>query len=213
MNRVQGCELDERLKQLAVKARQYPSLSVERQQTLAQLVRGILTSGRLSRPYQGQFQRVYEDIYDEAKQELLLYICQKIDCYDPEKSPVMRWANFLLEKRFFVEAIPKVIGQKSPQRTLKELEMMNDYGDSPSLAELLKQYIETDPDDLFKKEHIENYPQANFQAIATRLLAGKTWKEISEELGIKIPTLSSFYRRGLQKFKAKLQAYCQEQGN
>lgn len=214
MDRARDNELDERLKQLAIKAQKCSPTTTERQQALMQLVQAILQSGRLCRPYRGQFEGNYEDIYAEAKQELLLYICQKIETYNPEKSPVMRWVNFLLEKRFFPEAIPKIMDDKNIKRTLEELENLVDYEErSSSLSELIKECLETDPENLFKNEHIENQPQANFQAIALRLLAGKSWKEISHEFGVKVPTLSSFYRRSLQKFKLKLQEYCREQGN
>lgn len=211
--KVQDIGLDEQLQQLAVKAQQYPAMTMERQQVLVQLVQVILKSGRLCRPYKGQFEGVYEEIYAEAKQELFLYICQKIEAYNPEKSPVMRWVNFLLEKRFFVEAISKVMDKKGIKRTLEDLENLIDYEEEVSLADLLKECISNDPDGLFKAEHVENYPEANFQSVALRLLAGKRWKEISQELGVKIPTLNGFYRRCLKKFANYLREYCRTQGN
>ncbi|OKH30841.1 hypothetical protein NIES2119_30165 [[Phormidium ambiguum] IAM M-71] len=213
MYQVQDKELDDRLRQFAIQAQKHPPMTVGRQQALMRLVQGILQSGRLCRPYRGQFEGIYEDIYEEAKQEMLLYICQKIESYNPEKSPVMRWVNFLLEKRFFPEAIPKVMNDKNSKNSLDDLDKLMDSEEGSHLSEILKECIESDPEDLFKNEYIENHPEANFQTVALKLLAGKTWKEISEELNVKIPTLSSFYRRSLKKFAAKLREYCREHGN
>lgn len=213
MYQVQDNQLDDRLRQFAIQAQKHPPMTTGRQQALMQLIQGILQSGRLCRPYRGQFEGIYEEIYEEAKQEMLLYICQKIESYNPEKSPVMRWVNFLLEKRFFPEAIPKVMNDKNTKNSLDDLDNLVDYDEGSGLSDILKECIESDPEDIFQNEYIENRPEANFQTIALKLLAGKTWKEISEELNVKIPTLSSFYRRSLKKFAAKLREYCREHGN
>ncbi|MCL1474991.1 sigma-70 family RNA polymerase sigma factor [Argonema antarcticum] len=206
-------ELDKRLKQLAIKAQQHPMMTPERQRALVQLVQAILQSGRLCRPYWGQFEGIYEDIYNEARQDMLLYICQKIDDYDPEKSPVMRWVNFLLEKRFFREAIPKFMDKNIIRRTLDDLENIIQPEEEFSTSEMVSECIEEDREDIFKNEYIENNPQANFQFLAKKRLAGATWKEISEELCIKVATLSSFYQRCLKKFAVKLREYCQNHGS
>jgi DNA-directed RNA polymerase specialized sigma24 family protein len=202
-------QLDEQLKQLARAAQQQPPLTQRRQLALRQLVNGILTSGRLCRPQSGYFSGVYEDIYDEAVQELLLYICQNIDKYNPERGEVMAWVNVLLERRFFKEAIPKILDKQDMQRMdLSDLDQIAPPESNPCLTEIIKQCIELDSDNLFKKEHIENHPQANFQALARRRLLGKSWKEIAAEFDIKLSTVSRFYDRCLNKFAAKIKDYC-----
>ena len=101
MDRAKNNELDEQLKQLAILAQQYPPPTQGRQLALRKLVNGIVQSGRLGRPQRGQFSGSYEDIYDEAVQELLLYICQNVEKYDPERGSVMALVNVLLDRRFF----------------------------------------------------------------------------------------------------------------
>ena len=203
-------EQDERLKQLALKAKQHPPQTPKRQQALAEMVQLILQSGRLCYPYRGQFEGIYKQIYDEARQEMLLYICQKIDDYNPEKSPVMRWVNFLLENRFFPNTIPKFMDRNIVRRTLDELENITQVEEGEvSMSEVIAECIEKDPEDLFKNEHIKSCPQATFQLLAKRRLAGASWQEISLELGMKVSTLSTFYQRCLHKFAAKLREYCQ----
>ncbi len=209
MDKVQNNELDEQLKQLAISAQQHPPLAQGRQLALRKLLNGIVRSGRLCHPQWGQFSGSYEDIYDEAVQELLLYICQNIEKYDPERGSVMAWVNVLLERRFFKEAIPKILGKPNLQKmTLSDLDNLAPPEETESLTEILKECIELDPDNLFKKEYLQNYPAANFQALLQRRILGKSWKEISAEFDINIKTLSSFYYRCVNKFSSRLREYC-----
>lgn len=209
MNQTQINELNEQLKQLALVAQQNPPLSPKRQFALRKLVNGILKSGKLCRPQSGQFSGAYQDIYDEALQELLLYICENIDKYNPERASVMAWVNVLLERRFFREAIPKILDKPNLRRmTLVDLERIALPEKPQNLTELIKEYIELDPENLFKKEHVVNHPDANFQALVKRRSLGKSWQEISAEFQIKTSTISSFYSRCLTKFSPKLREYC-----
>jgi DNA-directed RNA polymerase specialized sigma24 family protein len=209
MHKTEQDEIDEPLKQLALAAQQHPPLTHGRQLALRQLVNGILQSGRLCRPQQGQYSGVYQDIYDEALQELLLFVCQNINKYDPERGSVMAWVNTLLARRFFREAIPKVLSQQNFRvMTLSELDNLAAPEETETLTEIFQQCIESDPENLFQKEHIENYPAANFQALVKRRIAGQSWKEISADLEIKVSTVSSFYSRCLNKFSSKLKQYC-----
>ncbi len=209
MDKVQNNELDEQLKQLAISAQQHPPLTQGRQLALRKLVNGIVQSGRLCRPQRGQFSGSYEDIYDEAVQELLLYICQNVEKYNPERGSVMAWVNVLLERRFFKEAIPKILDQQGLQKmTLSDLDNLLPPEETESLTEILKECVELDPENLFKKEYLQNYPAANFQALLQRRILGKSWKEISAEFDINIKTISSFFYRCVNKFSSKLKEYC-----
>jgi len=213
MSKTEKDALDEQLKQLATSAQRYLPQTKQRQLALTQLVQAILRSGRLCRPYRGQFFHRYEEIYEEARQELLFYICQHIDKYNSELGPVMRWCNVLLERRFFKEAIPKVMDKQGMQRiTLSDLDNLSTPEEPPVLTELLKECLELDSENCFKAEHIENHPAANFQSLAIQRILGKSWKEIAVEFDTKIPTVSSFYYRCLNKFSEKLKEYCIESG-
>ncbi len=210
------CELDKRLKQLATKAQQHPPKSLARQQALAELLSAIQQSGKLVHPRQGQFQGFYEDIYAEAQQRLFAFICEHIDRYDPKKE-VLQWANFLLRQRFFIEASREILplvsnGSKQSQvkrQTLLDLDRphLTEANPQPSLFEEIRQCLEEDPEGVFQATHIGNQPQANFQFLAIQRISGYTWKEISTEVGIKIPSLSSFYERSLAKFAPTIRRY------
>ncbi|MCC5615380.1 sigma-70 family RNA polymerase sigma factor [Nostoc sp. CHAB 5836] len=204
-------ELDAHLLQLAISAQQNPPRSPERRLALGKLVNGIVRSSRLCHPQKSQFPAaIYENIYDEARQELLLYICEKIDKYDAERGSVMAWVNVLFDRRFFKDAVRKF--QTLPSLkiiTLTDLDNLITSPEEPTnFTEILKECIESDPENMFKNEHIEKCPQVNFQVLATRRLMGKSWKEISTEFEMKVPTVSSFYYRCINKFSSKLKEYC-----
>ena len=213
MNQTGFNELDQQLKQLAITAGQHPPLTRKRQLALTKLVQVILKSGKLCRPHRHQFLNSYEDIYEEALQELLFYICQHIEKYNPERGSVIAWCNFLLEKRFFTEAIPKILDQQGIKKmSLSDLDNVAIPEEPPVLTEMLWECIESDSENTFKNEHIKNCPTANFQALAIRRILGKSWQEIAAEFDLKIPTVSSFYYRCLNKFAETLKKYCIEQG-
>ena len=201
-------QLDEQLKELALLAQRHHTTKARRI-ALTQLVNAIWQSGRLIRPYSARFQLLYEDIYDEAVQNLFFYVCNNdnIKKYDPERGEVMTWVNVLLTKRFFPEAIPKIVGQEN-EINLEKSHMENIPSSEPiSLFEQVRQCIENDPEGIFIKEHIKGHPEATFQAIAIRRYSGVAWKDISAEWGIGITTLHQFYQRCVKKFAPKFREY------
>lgn len=206
MNQKEKDKLDELLKQLALIAQQHPPLTQERQLALAKLVQVILRSGKLCRPQLGKFITRYDEIYEEARQELLLYICRNIHKYDVERGEVMAWCNVLLERRFFREATVKVLGKPEVQKmTLADLDNLpSPEEEAPIITDIINEYITLDPENLFKNTYIRNHPEANFQALAKQRFAGESWKNISEKLKLKIPTISQFYYRSLKKFAPTL---------
>jgi len=210
-------EVDAHLKQLAVEAQHHPPKSLKRQRALARLVSAIQQSGKLYVPPPGQFTGFCADIYAEAKQRLFCHICEKIDTYDPSRE-VLQWVNFLLRRRFFIEAsrdimptIPKGVQHKAIKRlTIDDLERNSPSEVTPSLSQQVIECIEADTEGIFKGTYTCKNPAANFQFLALRILSGYSWKEISSELGIKIPTLSSFYQRCLTRFAPNLREYLSE---
>lgn len=203
--------LDAQLKELVLLAQQHSNATKGRRIALTQLVNTIWQSGKLCRPYKGQFQLAYEDIYEEAVQNLFFYLCRddNINNYNPLRGEVIAWVNMLLTKRFFPEAIPKIIGKQN-EINLESSHLENLSLSEPiSLFEQVRQYIEDDPDKIFTKEHIKEHPETNFQAIARRRYLGVSWHDISTEWGIGITTLHSFYRRCLKKFAPRIREYIQ----
>ncbi|MUG91322.1 sigma-70 family RNA polymerase sigma factor [Scytonema sp. UIC 10036] len=207
---------EQQLKELALKAQQYPLGTMARRVALSKLIDSIYRSSKLCHPYRGQFPKVYKHIYEEAVQDLFLYLCKNIDKYDPQRGEFMTWVNMLLSQRFFKEAIPKIVGksneiqlENSFLENLEDLTIENDEENYISQFRKIREYIEKDSRGIFRQTHITNHPKANFQEIAIKRWSGTSWKAISDELGIPIPTLSNFYRRSLEKFRYEFRDFCE----
>jgi DNA-directed RNA polymerase specialized sigma24 family protein len=203
---------DFRLKSLGLAAQKYPVNSELRRYALGELIEAIRWSNRLCHPHKEKFSpQFYELIYEEAVLETLIYVCTHIDKYDPERGDkkFMNWVNFRLDK-LVLECRRKFNNIQTQQLpSLKDLDNLVRPQEQPLLSEIVRQYIEEDPKDLCKKIHIKNHAYANFQAIALARFSGKSWEEISQELEIAIPTLSSFFQRCCNKlanqFRQELQ--------
>lgn len=215
--------LRDRLRDLALEAQKHPRGSLERQKAVGYLLGAIQRSGKLCRPRVPQhLSGSYAEIYAIAQQQLFCYIFDKIDTYKAERGEVMQWVNFLLSKRF-PDAIRELTqpGQKFPwqhvrRTTLEDLDEVENWlfqksttvsQSSSPLAADLREYLESDPDGILQGVCVNNQPHATFQIIAIAIADGRSWKQISEELNVKIPTLSSFYQRNLKKFIPQFQAY------
>ncbi len=199
---------DHKLKQLALAVQSYPPNSELRSYALKELIRGIKISGKLCSPYKDRFSpKIYQAIYEEAMMETFMYICTKIDNYDPERGnkKFMNWVNFKLEKSFLICCEQLKISQELQFFELSDLEKIPTPISSPSLAESLVDYIKKDPEKLFSQAYVKGRPDANFRTIALGRISGQTWQEIAQQLGISVSTLSSFYRRSCQDFKTILE--------
>ncbi len=199
---------DAQLKKLALEAQRHPPHTELRQYALGELVEAIRLSGRLCHPHrEGYSPQFYELIYDEAVNETLIYVCQKIDNYDPERGEkkFMNWVNYRLDK-VLMQAYKELQQPKIRSwHNLSELELINPSESANSLCEDIRRMLKEDSEKVFKTTHIRNRPDANFAAIALARLSGKSWQEIAAEFSIPLPTLSSFFQRSCAKFRSKFE--------
>lgn len=201
------------LKNLALEAQKHPPGSKLRQHALTQLIEAIKLSGRLCHPKRpGLSPKFYNLLYDEVVNKTFIYVCRKIDNYDPERGDkkFMNWVNFRLEK-VFIECEGEF-----RERDIDVLPWPDDPFDivvpeEPiSLFDKVRKCLEEDVDNIFQKEHIKARKDANFRAIALKRFDGKSWKEIAQELDMKIPTLSSFFQKSCEKFRSQFKQYILE---
>ncbi len=198
-------ELDRRLKQMVLTAQQHPAQSRERQKTLDTLVKDILSSGELSPTGNNSFS---QDNYDEALQNVLMYFCQHIEIYDFTQGFLISGLKALMFKKFYREVKYKELEKSSKKITLSsELEEQILIQSKSYLSEILIKCIQIDPENIFRERYIENYPNANFQALVGLRIEKFSWQEISVIMGIKPSTLRKFYQRSIEKFKAKIKYY------
>ncbi|MEM9976313.1 MAG: hypothetical protein AAF808_01665 [Cyanobacteria bacterium P01_D01_bin.2] len=205
----QAALTDPLLKGLALEAQRQPNPSPPRQHALLQLVEAIRACGRLARPHRAKFTpSFYTLLYEEAINRTLVYVCQKIDTYDPNRGQAqkfMNWVNFRLD-RMVIECRRQFSDRDTQELpNLNDLERLSQPEPQSSLASDVRDYIAADPEDVFKSIHIRKCPEASFQAIALARFSDQSWEEISNQFGIKIPTLSSFFQRCCDKFSDQFQ--------
>ena len=216
-------DFDRSLLKLVQEAQQHPFQSNQRQSALNRLSEKILRSGRLGHPQKGSWQpNFYEDLYNEALQKTLLKICQTIDNYHGEH-PVLAWVNFHLNKQFIevvkdyykkgITYIPKS-EKKQLTTSVLSLDDLDKYIPEENTltdAELLRQFLENDPENFLKTEQIQDRPAVTFQLLAqAKFVEDKTWSEIATNLGIPVQTIYSFFYRQLQKYMPYFRKYLQE---
>ena len=212
-------DLERIVDELELKAKSYPKGSKDRLKYLTKLTNAILQSqpscqNRYQLPYS-----IYRELQDEAIQETFIRLYKKIDEYDPAQGHILHWFRETLRYRF-LDLCDKYVMGRLVQENNKKKRVRDEFLDAPSgrtLLDLIEQpetahprhreyeklreLIEQDPTGQFRKAHIGNHEEANFQAIILGRLDGRSWKDLSEEWKIPVPVISAFYQRNIQKFK------------
>ena len=223
--------MDEVLQQLVAQAKAAPVGSSQRRIALSKLMNMVRRSDNIARQRNWSSIPNFQDIYDEALNETMMEICQKIDNYKPP-SPVMAWINNTFNFRFIdiKEKYEKKGVTYLPRRAkLNCIELdrevrFADSGNAQSQLEniaqpesgdselrLLVNFVTDDPDRVFATAHIKHLPSATFQRILLMTCEGKSWQEIADLLATSVPTASSFYQRNLRNYLPYLQNHLQGQ--
>lgn len=208
-------EIDDRLKQLAIAAKNHQPKTLGRQQAVTRLIMEIEKHQIINCPQNPNFSyAIYREICAEAKQELMFRISREIHNYRQDKE-VRQWVNFLIIK-CFQETTPQVIGKKDlgtlyygdMDLVFKQMEKQQTEDESYQLGAALIEMIAEDPGDVFEDEVMKKYPHVNFRLLLIkRVIEDASLQQISEELGVSISTLSSFYQRSLEKFTPRFREY------
>ena len=204
-------DFNQQLQQLVLEAQCHPPQSYQRQLALNHLIGEIWRSHQLGHPKSGRWAPdVYEDLYNEALQRMLLEVCQKIEGYHPEHR-VMAWVNFLL-KCHFSAVVREYHDRKIVPLSLDDLDWLIAEESTPNEdVECLRNFLETDPEHHLKTLHIRNHPTVTFQFLAlARFVQDHSWEQISTELGISVQTLCSFFNRQLRNLTPYFYRYLQE---
>lgn len=198
-------EFDDPLYQLVVEACKHPPGSVQRQRNLTKVIR--LVSPKLWREY--------TPYYQDALQQTWVYFCQNVcekgtgEKYDPTRSSVATWLNYYLRRRLqdhfihhqkqqAIQASGQARGAKSgePGERVDPIDLVPAPPDVPPILEEVKAWAEADATGELCATHIKGHPEVNCQVLILRRLPPETsWKALSEEFGLAIPTLSAFYQR------------------
>ncbi|MEH2287801.1 sigma-70 family RNA polymerase sigma factor [Nostoc sp.] len=198
-------QFDEQLRRLVAEACRHQPGSPQRQKLLTQIIR--LTASRLWReptPY-----------YQDALQQTWLYFCRNVcegltgQTYDPSYGSVITWLNAYLRRRlqdFYLNqnreqatTVSLKIYQSTSggiSETIDPVDNLPASPQAPPILEDLEIWAKTDSDGELCGTYIKGRPDVNCQVlILKRLPPEVSWKHLSEEFGLSIPTLSSFYQR------------------
>jgi DNA-directed RNA polymerase specialized sigma24 family protein len=187
-------ELDQQLRELVIEACKHPPGSTPRQRNLTRVIR--LVSPKLWResvPY-----------YQDAVQQTWVYFCKHI-CgrYDPELGSVPTWLNTYLKFRLtdFRNATQNDLIKRSPPQIDRDGKLINPTETIPAppdpepILEIVEAWAIADATGELKSLHIKGHPEVTAQVLILRQLAETKWKDLADEFGISISTLSSFYQR------------------
>jgi DNA-directed RNA polymerase specialized sigma24 family protein len=213
------CDLESRLLQLVLAVKEQPAGSSQRNRYLSKLFCELQNSEQLAKCWSKcptQLQGNYGEIYADALQRLFIFITKNIDKYDAAEGTVIQWVNGQLKWRF-LDAVREWshFNLDYPMLSVDELDRISSQLPtdltSPSLFEQVINYIDEDPDGYFQEACTGNNPQANFRYIALkRNVDNLSWKELAEELDLKIAALSNFYQRYLERFTPLIVQYLSE---
>lgn len=164
--------------------------------------------------------------YQDALQKTWIYFCQNLceGCtgqpYDPEKASAVTWLNAYLKRRLQDARISRgqhasrFVSLDSPLSSGESDTTMADFlpaqPDIPPILEKVYNWAEEDANQELSQFHIENHPEVTCQVLILRRLPPETpWKELSEEFGLSVSTLSSFYQR---QCLPKLKKFAESEG-
>lgn len=208
--------MDQELQDLVTQACQCPSGSLERQERLTLIVHHISKSGKLWKDT--------APCYRDVLQKTWIYFCLNLceagtgQAYCPRKGGVINWINAYLKWELHAARLKvqqQQICTKSPRpfdsdEVLDPVDLLEAPPDVPPILELTQQWAETDADGELRCIHIKGHPGVTCQLLILRRLPPETgWKELSEELGLGISALSSFYQR---QCLPRLRKFGEEQG-
>jgi hypothetical protein len=191
---------------LVDEAKRYQPGDPRRQKALTRAIRGL----------SGLLWTERSPHYNDALQQTLEYFCRHVDRYNPEQGTVVTWLNAYLRWRLIDLARPS---REIPfSQFSKGDDQEHPFGDLPdpvdrtqaSILEAVRNWVETDFTGELKSLRMPKYPQVTAQFLILHRLPPETsWQSLSKTLGVKIPTLASFYQRHCM---TQLQAFGKTQG-
>ena len=180
-------------------ARSHPQGSYARNHYLTRIIRQVSPKlWKVNTPY-----------YPDALQQTWMYFAKNVcTIYDPERASISTWLNVYLRYRHH-DLLNRAMNQdkrtlsidshstETGKRSLKVIQEVpsKDYG-SLALLEQVMTWVETDADQRLRRTHLRGRPDINCQTlILLRLPPETTWKNISANFDVPIPTLSAFFQR------------------
>ena len=198
--------LEEQLLKLIAETCKHSPKSVERRKGFTQIIRLIQKSGKLWQ----ESTLDYEDAWQHTMTFLYLNLCEATTAaqYDPDKASIITWLNFYLKGRLkdyhrkHQQQQQRYISTDIPLcENLNLLDTLEAPPDIPPILEEVRHWAQTDATGELRSSHVRGRPDITCQLlILSRLPPETNWEQLANELGVPVPTLSSFYERNCRKF-------------
>ena len=195
--------IDDKIQTTVAQAQAFPSQSPQRQRILERLVRLVKASGKVCPHHQST------PDYEDALQQTWLNCFCNLDTYDATRSSFMTWFNRHLQWQ--LGTIRRQTAKRSIALTKNQTELVANNHDAYCDVAVLEQTL-----DWIKSSgnlsdiSLAKHPTITAQALLLRRFTSKTpWKQIADEFGVPISTLSGFYQR---QCLPRLRAFGQAQG-
>jgi hypothetical protein len=190
------------LKSLILEARQYPVGSYQQQRLLTEVIRQMQRSGQIWRAYY-----ISQEQYQEALQRTWIWFYKNLHNYDPTQSNPITWFNyklkFCIKTLMGEEAVQKQqIRSPHPQEQEQGLDIIDTIPAPPldeswTMLVTIWEWLQQERSVLELKT-VRHHPEVTAYLLLIRRLPTHdqaSWAELAAELGVPVPTLSSFYRR------------------
>jgi DNA-directed RNA polymerase specialized sigma24 family protein len=174
----------------------HPPTSPEHRKALNTLFRIVLKSGRVKRDI--------SELYEEALSETMMFVSQQLcQKYDPSRGNFLAWFKTCLYNKYKdkIRSERRSSGQiyRGEFDLLAVAAAKIDAGLLLGTWDSFTEWIEEDQDGVLSHCHIAGNPQASCQSLARlRVLAGKEWQEIAEEVGVSRSTITAHWCRKCQ---------------
>lgn len=187
-----------KVQNLILEARKYSQDSRKRNRCLTEVIRIVAP----------KLWKYYTPHYADALQQTWVYFAKNVcTTYDPTRASIVTWLNTYLRYRH-QDLVNETVNKQHKEVSIdiewegkdgtsaKVFEIpTRDYG-SLSLLDELIEWVQADVDGELQRTHLKGRPDVNCRSLILLRLPPETpWKEISDRVGVSIPTLSSFYRR------------------
>ncbi|MBC7969864.1 MAG: sigma-70 family RNA polymerase sigma factor [Verrucomicrobia bacterium] len=199
-------ELDQQLSQLICHTCAHAKSSLERRNSLDQLIRQLMASGKLWRRAD-----IPEADFQEILQKSWIYLCGNL-CeattaatpYDATRSSIFTWINAYIKMRVldYRLDIERVKQQRATAKTMDDgnvldpIELMPAPVDPPPMLQEVLAWVERDSS-VLRRIYLRDRPDINGKTLILRRLPPHetSWKQLAQEFGVAETSLQGFYRQ------------------
>ena len=199
-------ERDQPFNQLICTACACEKESLQRQRHLNQLIRQLMTSGKLWRQADVP-EADYQDILQKSWVYLCCNLCEATTAampYDPQRSSILTWINAYIKMRIldYRLEIGRMKQERVAAKTLENgtvvdpIAMLPAPAEAPPILQEILTWLERDSA-VLRRVHLRDRPDINCKALILRRLPPDEtdWNRLAQEFGVAESTLQGFYRQ------------------